>query len=162
MSMTDMIEHLKMKVLYSAGTGIMVWSKSGKRAFNSADANGYRKGQVMRKTLLAHRVAWAIYYGEWPEGEIDHINGDRADNRISNLRDVTKSENNKNAKRSRRNTTGHIGVYWESLRNKWRADITSGKKTVCLGRFDKKDDAIAARRAAEPQYGFHPNHGRAA
>lgn len=140
------------------------WNKqyAGKLAFTGIAQNGYRKGQIFGKTLLAHRVAWALHYGAWPDGLIDHINGDKADNRIENLRLVDHSGNTKNNRISKKNTTGHIGIYWEPLRNKWRADITADKKTVCLGRFDNKDDAIAARKAAEPKYGFHPNHGRAA
>lgn len=135
---------------------------AGQPALTSTATNGYRKGQLWGQTLLAHRVAWALYHGEWPNGLIDHINGDKADNRIENLRVVTHDGNAKNNRISRRNTTGHIGIYWEPQRNKWRADITSDKKTVCLGRFDAKEDAIAARKAAEPKFGFHPNHGRAA
>lgn len=135
---------------------------AGRRAIATKANNGYLKGELWGADLLAHRVAWALHYGAWPNGLIDHINGDKADNRIENLRLVDHSGNTKNNRISKKNTTGHIGVYWEPLRNKWRADITADKKTVCLGRFDNKDDAIAARKAAEPKYGFHPNHGRAA
>ena len=78
--------------------------------------NGYKVGSVFSKRLLAHRVAWAIYYGVWPEDCIDHINGDRSDNRISNLRDANKSTNGMNRGPQRNNSSGMKGIYFDQSR----------------------------------------------
>lgn len=123
---------------------------------------GYRSGYIFKVPIRAHRVAWALYYGEWPKGQIDHINGDRSDNRIVNLRVVTPLENRRNQRLSRRNSSGFHGVSWCATRGKWRATINVEGSCVVLGRFTSKDEAIASRRAAEQRYGFHPNHGRKA
>ena len=71
--------------------------------------------------LMAHRVAWAIYYGVWPTGMIDHINGDGLDNRICNLRDVTHKENARNSRRKATNKSGCSGVMRDKHKKKWVA-----------------------------------------
>ncbi len=93
-------------------------------------------------------------------GHIDHINGDRGDNRISNLRVVTSTENNRNKAINKNNTSGVTGVTWSKSRRKWIAQIHIGKIGKALGGFDRVEDAIAARKNAETRYGFHENHGR--
>lgn len=128
---------------------------AGREAFRIVPS-GYRVGMIFRSMYRAHRVAWAMHYGVWPTGEIDHINGNRADNRIANLRDVSKAENIRNQKVRRNNRTGAIGVY--PLRNKWRATIYRGK-CIHLGMFATFDKALAARKQAERDLGFHENHG---
>lgn len=134
---------------------------AGKEAFISRKPNGYIYARLMGRAIYAHRAAWAISYGEWPKGDIDHINGDRADNRIANLRDVSRQENMRNAKRNRANRSGVVGVTWCRAARKWQAQIGISGKCKYLGIFSSRDDAVAARRAAERQYGFHENHGRA-
>lgn len=94
--------------------------------------------------------------------DIDHINGNTQDNRLINLREVSHSENVKNARRRNDNTSGVSGVHWEKRRNKWRAYIKVANRRKYLGYFENFTDAVAARRAAEKLYNFHPNHGRAA
>lgn len=108
---------------------------------------------------LAHRVAWAMYYGEWPKGQIDHINHVRTDNRIKNLRVVNDAENRKNLSLISTNKTGVMGVSWDKKRSLWRARIQVRRKDVFLGRFNNFDDAVAAREKALAMHGFHPNHG---
>ena len=115
---------------------------------------------VLGKCRKAHRIAWFMHYGEWPKDQIDHINGDATDNRIENLRDVSNIENNQNRSLSSSNKSGTTGVYWYSRRRRWLAQITIGYKSVYIGLFKHKEDAIAARKAAEIKYGFHENHGR--
>jgi len=170
-----MIEELKSAVSYDPHSGKLTWLPrdlsasvhnsrwntrfAGKPAFSVPCTNGYMKGGFHGKTLLAHRVAWAVHYGKWPD-QVDHINGDKTDNRLCNLREVTASENLRNCKKAKDNTSGHIGVYWEPLRRKWRADITTNRKTKCLGRFNCITAAMLVRKAAEIANGFHPNHGR--
>lgn len=132
---------------------------SGKEAF-TAFRNGYLYGSIFCRSYSAHRVIWAIYFGEWPLDDIDHINGGRSDNRIKNLRSVARSENMKNKKLPLNNTSGVMGVFWANLEKRWYAQITCDGKLKHLGKFLNKDDAIAARKAAEVKYGFHANHGR--
>lgn len=136
---------------------------AGKRAFTSISCtNGYTQTKILCRVYRGHRVAWALFYGEWPRGELDHINGDRTDNSIANLRDVGRTENGKNLCVSRRNKSGVVGVTWDRERERWFASIRHGGRTVSLGRFDSLEAAAAARRRAEQNFGFHQNHGRKA
>ena len=134
---------------------------AGTEAFSAVSNRGYKHGRLLNQSLTAHRVAWALYYGKWPVGEIDDINGNRADNRIENLRDVTPSQNRQNAAMSWRNSSGVSGVSWHSVANKWRAEIKANGQRVYLGVFATMDAAIDARKKAEREFEFHPNHGRA-
>ncbi len=109
---------------------------------------------------MSHRAAWAIYYGEYPKNHIDHINGVRTDNKIINLRDVTRSENQRNMKTHKHNTSGHTGVGFHKKTEKWRANIWKNNKQIHLGLFDDFEGAVAARKSAEKKYNYHPNHGR--
>jgi hypothetical protein len=128
----------------------------------SDNSQGYRDISIDGKRHLAHRLAWLIMTGEWPVDDIDHINGDRADNRIANLRAVDRTENMRNAAMRSDNTSGHMGVCWDKRCEKWRAQIKANGRRIHLGLFTALADAIAARAAAEIAYGFHQNHGRAA
>lgn len=130
---------------------------AGKEAFTTR-SHGYFTGHLLDKKLQAHRVAWAIAYGEWPNF-IDHINRDRGDNRLSNLRAVTRTENQRNHPKRSDNSSGVSGVYWDANRKRWSAYINTDKR-VSLGRFETMAEAIAARRAAEKVLGYHPTHGR--
>ena len=107
------------------------------------------------KTYRAHRLAWLYIYGEWPSGQIDHINGDKADNRISNLRVATDSQNKQNARKARSDSkSGLIGATWYSRSNKWRAAIQVDGKKKHLGYFDEAEEAhavyIEAKRILHP------------
>lgn len=133
----------------------------GKETFTSVSKRGPLTGCVGCKKLYAHRVAWVIYHGEWPKGEIDHINGNQLDNRIANLRDVSSSVNSQNTKIYSSNKSGHHGVWWDADRKKYQTFITKDGKRKSLGRFSRLTDAIQARKEAETDLGFHKNHGRA-
>lgn len=109
----------------------------------------------------AHRVLWTTFNGPIPEGmQIDHINGDKQDNRLSNLRLVSNRENSMNVSKCHRNSSGLVGVHWETRRNKWLANAMIEGKTKYLGRFDDWFEAVCARMSANNLYGFHENHGR--
>lgn len=127
---------------------------AGTEAFTSTNSNGYRSGAILRRTHLAHRVIWALVHGEWPE-EIDHINGIRDDNRLVNLRSVTRSENTKNLSRQTRNGTGIIGVTVQ--KNRFRVSVGGGGY---VGLFRTIGEAIEARKVVERRLGYHCNHGR--
>lgn len=115
--------------------------------------------KIESKNYLAHRLAWLYVYGEFPCNQIDHINHNKIDNRICNLRDVTNSENQKNTKLPKNNKTGHIGVYFDKQKNKYRSQINSNGVRYNLGTFEKLNDAIKCRKDGEIKYLFHHNHG---
>ena len=130
---------------------------AGKEAFTSNNG-GYRDCAILRVGFLAHRVAWAIATGEWPQHTIDHINGDKLDNRLANLRDVPHAVNCKNTPLRINSASGNLGV--NQFRGKWRAYISIDGRPKHLGLFDSKEDAIVARQRAEIENGYHENHAR--
>ena len=132
------------------------WNRrfAGKPALNHIGDQGYRIGFMYGiGGLKAHRVIWKMFYGADPEF-IDHINGDRADNRIVNLRSVSSAENARNLGLSTNNTSGANGVYWYPRYSKWMASIRINGRRKNLGYFQEKADAIAARRAADERAGY--------
>lgn len=134
---------------------------AGRPAFCSLAKNGYLFGRIWRASFYAHRVAWAMHSGSWPEEDIDHINGCRTDNRIINLRAVTRAENLRNKAVQSNNTSGCTGVDWSDGQKKWRARVQDQDgTTVSLGSFGCIEDAISARKEAERRFNYHPNHGR--
>lgn len=126
----------------------------------STDKQGYRRGWILGKMWAGHIVAFTIYHGRLPVGQIDHINGDRSDNRIGNLREVTPTENARNATRRCDNTSGTTGVGFHKGRRKWVAYISVGGQQRHLGLFRTKPEALAARRHALRMAGYHENHGK--
>lgn len=172
------VETLRELLDYDELTGALRWKardarwfkSGGDRQWNGRHAgnrltcidktNGYICFTLFDKPYRAHRAAYAIHHGVWPKNQIDHINGIRDDNRILNLRDVSNQENSKNQKRSSRNTSGVVGVYWCNKEDKWRSQIAVVGRVKTLGAFTNKLDAIAARKQAEIDYGYHENHGR--
>jgi hypothetical protein len=131
-----------------------IFHRHGRIAFASKSGTGYLYGGYRGKVIPAHRVMWALVHGRWPS-EIDHLNGVRDDNRLCNLREVTRQENTKNKARSRNNSSGVTGVDYSQ--GKWRAKLARRH----LGYFATLDEAVAARKAAEAAHDYHPNHGRA-
>lgn len=175
----DVLKELPNILEYNQETGLLFWKTmprrlfgtdmhhkawntnyAGKQAFTARHGAGYRHSSIKGKNYLAHRVIWALQTGNWPKGQIDHINGDRSDNRWENLRDVSPGENHMNTRICKQNKSGHIGVFWNAANRKWRADICKDGCSYRLGEFSKKEDAVAARKSAERELGFHPNHGR--
>lgn len=129
-------------------------------AFTAYDGRGYKNGAILYETHLAHRVIWAIVHGEWPEHGIDHINGQRDDNRLSNLRSATYLENQQNRGRSTNNTSGVVGVSWCKSKDRWEAKIRANGRTKWLGYFETIEEAKTARVIAEAQLGFSATHGK--
>ena len=147
---------------YDSISGKFLWKTTrfvGKVAGGLHKKLGYIVIGFKGKRYYAHRVAWRIVYGYWPDF-IDHINGDRADNRISNLREVPKQDNHRNMKCFSNSTSKVPGVSFHKQVSKWRAYITVDTKQQSLGCFDTFEDAVAARKLAEQVHGFHKNHGR--
>lgn len=125
-------------------------------------STGYLEVRHQGRKYQLHRIIWLLTHGDWPRGCIDHINGDRTDNRPANLRDVTRQENSMNQALNSRNTSGVVGVRWRERYGKWEAQIKVSGRHQYLGRFASFEAAVAARKEAERLNGFHPNHGRAA
>ena len=118
-------------------------------------------GRVFGAHVYAHQVAFAIMTGQWPEAQIDHVNGRRSDNRWRNLRPTDPAENARNTAISRSNSSGVVGVSWNREKRRWWAYIHPEKgRRHLLGSFRSKADAVAVRKAAERHYGYHQNHGR--
>lgn len=119
---------------------------------------GYRDVRVKSVLHKAHRIAWCIFYGEHPRGNIDHINGDRLDNRIANLRIASLQENARNRRMNRNNKSGVTGV--SLVQGKWHAAIKDKPNhQKHLGVFETLAEAAQARKDAEEKYGYHENHG---
>ena len=146
---------------FSAAANCKKWNTrfAEKRAFTTMGDDGYLHGRILYDRYLAHRVIWVIVHGQWPD-EIDHINGIRDDNRILNLRSVTRAENTKNLRRSCRNKSGVTGVCWYPPTNRWVVHIAANGRHKCVGYFPDFLDAVCARKSADNKYGFHANHGR--
>lgn len=168
-------------VSYCPLTGNFTWLERPKSAFkgeNQASADrwnsrfsgkcvqatdfgsGYLKFVICGKRINAHRLAWALSYGVWPSGQIDHVDGDRTNNRLSNLRVVSPQGNSRNKKVYKSSRSGITGVAWHSKSNRWHARIGIEGKVLHLGVFPTIELAIVARQNAERTYGFHENHGR--
>jgi hypothetical protein len=110
---------------------------------------------IFGRQNLAHRLAWLYVYGSWPRMPLDHIDGDQTNNRISNLRMATKSQNGQNVKKARRNSkSGVLGVYWNKRFSKWIAELTLDGKRVHCSYHRLIDDAAAAYAKAKSE--FHP------
>jgi hypothetical protein len=131
---------------------------AGKEAFTAA-SEGYRVGTILKRRAYAHRIAWLLHYGVWPTNHIDHINGDRSDNRIVNLRDATPLENRRNSRRRSDNKSGICGVSWCPRSNKWETCIRVKGRSIHLGKFASLSEAAAARAEASAKYGFSTRHG---
>ncbi len=138
-----------------------IWNTkyAGKEA-GTVHSHGYWSFSLLGKVYKRSRVVWYFENGCLPEKFIDHIDGKILDDRYKNLRHVSHQENMKNKKIPSQNTSGVMGVRWKSQMNKWNAFISPNNRQIHLGYFDKKEEAIKARKEAETRYGFHKNHGR--
>ena len=161
---------------YNPSTGSLIWLSRGANKFSSEsecfrwntryahtkalctkNKKGYLSGTIGGRGYLSHRVAWFLFYGAEPPEEIDHVNGIRDDNRISNLRSADRVVNCRNQFKRIDNTSGHTGVTKSGAR--WLARIGSGKSRVTLGVFQNIDDAIEARKVAEMELKYSTRHG---
>lgn len=178
------IEALRRLIDYDPATGELIWKPrvpsdfspsskggqasackrfndrwAGQPALNSVTERGYRAGNLNMVHTKAHRVAFALANGRWPEREIDHINGDTSDNRACNLREVSHAINGRNQRRRTTSKTGKMGVYLYRKTMRWGAVVNGDAGRVFLGYHDTFDQARLAREAAEARLGYHSNHG---
>lgn len=152
-NMTDSnltLERARQKINYDETTGILTWRinvgtiKAGTVAGNYM-GRGYRQVCIDQRAYLVHRLAWFMFHGVWPDGDIDHINGIRDDNRIENLRDVSRSVNMQNQVRPHReNTSGYLGVCFNKNLNKWDARIRFAGVSRYIGSFETAEQAHEA------------------
>lgn len=146
---------------YNEATGELIWKvstairiKIGDVAGSLNKISGYYQVMINNKNYRLHRIIWLWQYGYTPT-TLDHIDRDRTNNKIENLREVTVSENNQNKSLSSNNTSGYKGVNWDKREGKWRAKIQLNNKMKHLGYFDNLQDAINARKEGEKLYHTH-------
>lgn len=150
-------EYLRSIAQYDAETGEF-YARIRTRKWNVGDKLGYVRPDgyiafmIDWRKFLCHRLAWFYVHGVWPSKRLDHINRDRTDNRISNLREATGSQNGINRNINTNNTSGILGVCWDKGESKWMAKIQVRGRTINLGRFDSLADAAVARDRAEIKY----------
>lgn len=148
---------LKELLAYNPETGVFTWkvtrgkAKSGSIA-QTKGPHGYLTARVSQKSYLLHRLAWLYMYGCFPEGEIDHINGVRHDNRIANLRCVTRDEQMQNIAVKRTSTTGVLGVSPHKISGKYRARIWVDGQRRNLGLFETVEEASAAYLSVKAEH----------
>ena len=159
-----MISQVLLKKYLEYRDGHLWWIKSRPNVkvgqqFGTTGKHGYREGSLKKYRLKEHRLVWLYHNGKWPHGHLDHINGDRSDNRIENLREVTPQQNQFN-KKSFGKTSQYKGVCFSKTHKKWRAAYRFNKKEVRLGYFNTETEAAEAyRKATEHLHGEYANYG---
>lgn len=159
-------ERLRQLLRYEPDTGYFFWVEPssprfnpaliGTRALSCSSGNGYLKGNFDGRLIFAHRAAIAYCHGKWPEKEVDHINGVPTDNRICNLREVSKRENQLNSKSRRTSTSTYKGVSWFEKRSGWIAQARTSKGNIYIGIFSEEIDAAKAYDAfAKENFGCY-------
>jgi hypothetical protein len=157
-SQTITIDRLHELLSYDPATGIFRWNQRmsnychAGRVAGHVNPHGYRAIAIDRCMYLAHRLAWFYVRGEWPIRDIDHINSDKLDNRICNLRIATESQNGGNSRLSKRNTSGFKGVYWNNDMQKWHAQIHVKRRRIHLGLFHTPQEAGDSYKKAALRY----------
>lgn len=156
------VEEIRKLFNYDKDTGIISWAnKKSSRVLIGNEAgykrlSGYRQILINRKAYQSHRVAWAIIYGEWPNCQIDHINGIADDNRILNLREATPSENRQNIGKVV-SKSGVIGVTWHKQSKRWQSSIKLNGRSYYLGLFETIESASKAYKKAKTElHKFQP------
>lgn len=159
--MTDIItrEQVLEVLKYEPSKGFLYWRNCKGRKNPNVPAgswmrNGYRNIKISGGQYLVHRIIWLIETGEWPENQLDHIDMNKSNNRFSNLRQATTSQNNANREKYKNNASGYKGVIWHKHTRKWRAAIGVNGKSTYLGIYDSPEEAARIYdRAALEHYG---------
>ena len=158
------ISEIKKVLSYEKDTGLFRWDERLSNRIHLGDTagsdhgNGYLSIGMHGRKYFCHRLAFAITFGRWPD-QVDHINGNRSDNRWVNLRDVSHLENHRNQRMRKNNKSGVMGVHWTDREKRWVATINTPSGQSCLGYFKCKEKAVIARKRAERDLGFHDLHG---
>jgi hypothetical protein len=130
------------------------------RQVKAITSYGYLQVNILGKPRLVHRIIFLYMTGKLPKEDVDHINGDRLDNRWENLRLVTRKENLRNAGIRTDNTSGYPGVSFDRFSGKWHSYIHNDGKRTNIGYFETVEEAIKEKQKYEKLLGFHPNHGK--
>lgn len=148
-------KQLKLKLVYDPASGKLFrkLKKSLKEVGCLNKKLGYKVVRVGNTLYYSHRLAWILYYGEWPVGCIDHIDGDKLNNSLSNLRQATSQENMRNLKKRCNTSSIYKGVTWCKRKKKWKAQIRFDDKNLHLGYFLEEEGA--AKHYNEVVYKFH-------
>lgn len=158
-------EYLKSILDYNLDTGIFTWKVNKSQRTKAGDVagwsyNGYRQIEINNKPYKAHRLAWLYVNGEMPKDLIDHIDNDRSNNKISNLREATYQTNSENYKTPKTNKSGVKNVSWYKSLNKWVVSISTKKIKKTIGYFDDLEFAeLVAIEARNKYRGEFANHG---
>lgn len=158
-------EYLKSILDYDFDTGVFTWKVNKAQRTKIGDVagwsyNGYREIEINNKKYKAHRLAWLYVHGEMPKNLIDHIDGDRSNNKISNLREATYQENSENYKTPKTNKSGVKNVSWYKNLNKWVVSISVKKTAKTIGYYDDLELAeLVAVEARNKYRGEFANHG---
>lgn len=154
------VDRLRVLFSYDPETGKFVRNHKGKTGSPVSDLpnkGGYLRVRVDGPHYYAHRLAWLYVNGAWPKRHIDHINGDRSDNRIANLREATPAENHQNRALSRKNSSGFTGVFFDKRRKKWIASIGVNRRSKFLGSYSSPEEAAEAYAKAKAKiHRFNP------
>lgn len=132
---------------------------AGRKVFDRIGKTGYMVGGLLGKMLKAHRVIYKMVHGGLCPSQIDHKNGNRADNHLSNLKAADVLINRKNVKKRCDNSSGVCGVHWAGHAKRWRAEINNEGVRLRLGYFNSLEEAARARKLAEVKYGYTERHG---
>lgn len=147
-------KQIRNNLKYDPISGNIYWKRSypNIRKNNVAGCiNKHRNAIVIRlndKLYFAHRIAWFLYYGKFPKDQLDHINHDGTDNRISNLREATTKQNHQNRKNAK-------GYYFDKGHQKWRAEIKINYKRIYIGLYNTEEEAKQARKEYEEKIGWN-------
>jgi hypothetical protein len=156
-------EYLTKVLEYEPESGVFIWKIRASQAVKPGDIagsvnkNGYLFIKVGKYIYRAHRLAWFYFYGQWPPIEnyqIDHIDGNRLNNSIKNLRLASNAKNARNHKLYSHNTSGVSGVHFAEASNKWKATIRYNGRNIHLGYYASFEDAVNARIVAEKELGY--------
>lgn len=159
------VERLKSLLTYDPDAGRFFWKASPRRRAIDGEAGtvntgGYRQICIDQKIYKAHRLAWFYAYGVWPKNQIDHINGQRDDNRLGNLREADFSQNQANAKKRALSENPAKGVTLHKASGLWNARVTKGRRVVYCEYFSSIDDAKSAyKENAEKYFGVFARSG---
>lgn len=157
-------EYLKSILDYDLDTGVFTWkvNKSKRAKIGNVAGwsyNGYREIEINNKKYKAHRLAWLYVYGEMPKNLIDHVDGNRSNNKISNLREATYQTNSENYKTPQTNKSGVKNVSWYKNLNKWVVSISVKQTGKTIGYFDDLELAeLVAIEARNKYRGEFANH----
>lgn len=161
----EVIDEMKERLNYDPNTGVITWRESKSNYVKNGTEcgtlkpSGYLVINFSKQLYRAHRVAWVMHYGKNPSTFLDHVNQDKTDNRIENLREASSSQNKCNITRRSDNKSGYRGISWDRFRNKWKVEVQIQGKSV-RKRIADFDEAVGwvKQKQAELHGDFRPTH----